>query len=405
MSIRVRHYSAFIYNIKRFHEVITMKFIHTSDLHIGKKVHGLSMIDDQRYILKKILDLIKSEKADALLIAGDVYDKTVPSEEAVAIFNELLTELHDIDCEIFMIYGNHDSAQRLSFGSGILSEQGVQITDIFNGTMEKRTLEDEFGKVNIWMLPFIKPSTVRQFYPNKEINNSNDAAKCIIESSNIDLNERNILIAHQFVISKNFEPELGGSEECRPSVGGTDYISSNLFDKFDYVALGHIHKPQFIGRETVRYSGSPLKYSESEHLDIKGVVSVELFSKNEVSIETISLIPKRDLRIIEGTVEQLKDPAIVSEADPEDYVYVKLTENTIDAKAKLNEVYPNIMAIVFPGTFSDQELPELDVNRIKNLKPLELFQELFRTINGKEMTEDQNKIFNKAVEEAREESQ
>ena len=382
-----------------------MKFIHTSDLHLGKKVHGLSMIDDQRYILKKILNEVILEKADALLIAGDVYDKSVPPEDAVAVFNELLTELHNINCEVFMIYGNHDSAQRLSFGSGILSEQGVQITDVFNGKMEKRTLEDKFGKINIWLLPFIKPSTVRQFYPNEDIKNPNNAVKCIIDSSDIDFNERNILIAHQFVISKNSEPELGGSEECRPTVGGLDYVSSSLFDKFDYVALGHIHKPQIIGRESIRYSGSPLKYSESEHLDKKSVVLVEMFSKNDVSIKTIPLIPKRDLRIIEGTIEQLKDPIIISEANPEDYVYVKLTKNVIDAKAKLNEVYPNIMAIVLPGFISDQELPELDVNRIKNLDPLELFQELFRTINGKEMTEDQNKIFNKAVEKAKEELQ
>lgn len=382
-----------------------MKFIHTSDLHLGKKVHSLSMIDDQRYILRKILNEVISEKADALLIAGDVYDKSVPPEDAVTVFNEFLTELHKINCEVFTIYGNHDSAQRLSFGSGILSEQGVQITDVFNGKIEKRTLEDEFGNVNIWMLPFIKPSTVRQFYPDEEINNPNDAVKCIIESSDINLNERNVLIAHQFVISKNSEPELGGSEECQPTVGGLDYVSSSLFDKFDYVALGHIHKPQSIGRDAVRYSGSPLKYSESEHLDKKGVVFVEMLSKNDVSIKTIPLIPKRDLRVIEGTIEQLKDPIIVSEANPEDYVYVKLTENAIDAKAKLNEVYPNIMAIVFPGAISDQEIPELDVDRIKNLNPLELFQELFRTINGKEMTDDQNKIFNKAVEEAMEEMQ
>ena len=378
-----------------------MRIMHTSDLHIGKSVHGLSMLEDQKFILEQMLRMIENEEADVLVIAGDVYDRTVPNEGAVSILDDFLTRLHEMGCPAFIIPGNHDSATRMSFGSTLLAKQGVHIADEFKGGMEKHVLEDAHGTVNLYMVPFFKPSVVRSLNPKAEVNNADDAMREVLKATDINTSERNILVAHQFVIGRGIELDLGGSEEYKPSVGGVDCISYDLFSDFDYVALGHIHRPQKVGRSEIRYCGSPLKYSETEYLDRKGVVIVNIEEKGTVSTRTVPLVPMRDLRVITGTVEQLKDRSVVESGNPNDYIYVNLTEDTLDARAKLAEVYPKIMGISVACASGTGELPEMTIDKIKGLDPLELFRDFYKEMNGEEISEEQERIFSTALERAR----
>jgi len=382
-----------------------MRLMHTSDLHIGKSVHGLSMLDDQKHILEQMLGIIENEKVDALIIAGDVYDKTVPNEGAVSILNGFLTRLHEINCPVFIIPGNHDSATRISFGSTLLAKQGVHIAEEFAAGMEKHVLKDEFGDLNVYLLPFFKPSMVRSLNPKAEINNADDAAREVLRATEINSSERNILVAHQFVISRGTDLDLGGSEEYKPSVGGVDYISYDIFSDFDYVALGHIHRPQKVGRSSIRYCGSPLKYSEKEDRDEKGVVILDIGEKGAVSTRNVPLVPIRDLRVVTGTVEQLKERSVVESGNPDDYIYVNLTEDTSDARAKLAEVYPNIMGIAIVSTTGGGELPEMTIEKIRGLDPVELFRNFYEDMNGEEIGEKQEKIFSTAFERAMEDLQ
>lgn len=382
-----------------------MRIMHTSDLHIGKSVHGLSMLDDQKHILEQMLGIIENEKVDALIIAGDVYDKTVPNEGAVSILNGFLTRLHEINCPVFIIPGNHDSATRISFGSTLLAKQGVHIAEEFAAGMEKHVLKDEFGNLNVYLLPFFKPSMVRSLNPKAEINNADDAAREVLRATEINSSERNILVAHQFVISRGTDLDLGGSEEYKPSVGGVDCISYDIFSDFDYVALGHIHRPQKVGRSSIRYCGSPLKYSEKEDRDEKGVVILDIGEKGAVSTRNVPLVPIRDLRVITGTLEQLKERSVVESGNPDDYIYVNLTEDTSDARAKLAEVYPNIMGIAIVSTTGSGELPEMTIEKIRGLDPLELFRNFYEDMNGEEIGEKQEKIFSTAFERAMEDLQ
>ncbi|MDD4245002.1 MAG: exonuclease SbcCD subunit D [Mesotoga sp.] len=382
-----------------------MRLMHTSDLHIGKSVHGLSMLDDQKHILEQMLGIIENEKVDALIIAGDVYDKTVPNEGAVSILNGFLTRLHEINCPVFIIPGNHDSATRISFGSTLLAKQGVHIAEEFAAGMEKHVLKDEFGDLNVYLLPFFKPSMVRSLNPKAEINNADDAAREVLRATEINSSERNILVAHQFVISRGTDLDLGGSEEYKPSVGGVDCISYDIFSDFDYVALGHIHRPQKVGRSSIRYCGSPLKYSEKEDRDEKGVVILDIGEKGAVSTRNVPLVPIRDLRVVTGTVEQLKERSVVESGNPDDYIYVNLTEDTSDARAKLAEVYPNIMGIAIVSTTGGGELPEMTIEKIRGLDPVELFRNFYEDMNGEEIGEKQEKIFSTAFERAMEDLQ
>ena len=382
-----------------------MRLMHTSDLHIGKSVHGLSMLDDQKHILEQMLGIIENEKVDALIIAGDVYDKTVPNEGAVSILNGFLTRLHEINCPVFIIPGNHDSATRISFGSTLLAKQGVHIAEEFAAGMEKHVLKDEFGNLNVYLLPFFKPSMVRSLNPKAEINNADDAAREVLRATEINSSERNILVAHQFVISRGTDLDLGGSEEYKPSVGGVDCISYDIFSDFDYVALGHIHRPQKVGRSSIRYCGSPLKYSEKEDRDEKGVVILDIGEKGAVSTRNVPLVPIRDLRVVTGTVEQLKERSVVESGNPDDYIYVNLTEDTSDARAKLAEVYPNIMGIAIVSTTGGGELPEMTIEKIRGLDPVELFRNFYEDMNGEEIGEKQEKIFSTAFERAMEDLQ
>jgi len=374
-----------------------MRFVHTSDLHLGKRLHEYSLIDDQSFILGQIADIVKREKADALMISGDIYDTGVPCIDAVNLFSDFVTELNNAGCPIYAIAGNHDSAERLSFARGILSDMKLYISAPFSGTMEKYTVKDAYGDLNIWMLPFIKPSMVRSRYPNEKIDTPDDAFGTVLSNSGVNGKERNVLLSHEFFIHGKTAPETGGSEDFIPAVGGADCISSDLLKDFDYVALGHIHRAQQVGRDTVRYSGSPLKYSESECYYGKSVAVVDVNEKGNVSVKIVPLIPERDLRTIQGTEAELMEAGKRSEEDPDDYVYIKLTEDAPDARRRLGTVYPNILAVeIMRPEDAGGDLPAVSMSDLKDIDPLSLFEDLFRTMNGKEMTEAQKKIFREA---------
>ena len=316
-----------------------MKFLHLSDLHIGKRVNEFSMLEDQEYILTKIINIIDDEKPDAVVVAGYVYDKSVPSAEAVQLFDDFLCRLAHRKLQVFVISGNHDSAERMAFGGRLMDISGVHMSPVYNGKVEAISLDDEFGRINFFMLPFVKPANVRRFFEDAEIESYTDAVRVAVENMNVNADERNVIVTHQFVT---------GAEKCESeeiSVGGSDNVDASVFDAFDYVTLGHIHGPQNIGSERVRYCGTPLKYSFSEAKHKKSVTVVEMGEKGSLEIRTVALVPKRDMREIKGTYAEitLKDNYINTNTD--DYMHITLTdeEDIPDAIGKLRVIYPNLM--------------------------------------------------------------
>ena len=298
-----------------------MKFLHLSDLHLGRRVHEFSMLEDQQYILTEILQIIDQERPDGVLIAGDVYDKSVPSAEAVALLDDFLVRLSKRDLQVFVISGNHDSPERMAFGGRLMERSGVHIAPVYGGTAAPLTLTDEFGPVNIYLLPFVKPVHVRRFFPDREIATYTDALSAAIGAMAVNPAQRNVLVTHQFVT---------GAARCDSediSVGGSDSVDVSVFDAFDYVALGHLHGPQQAGRETVRYCGSPLKYSFSEAGQRKSVTVVELWEKGRVALRTLPLVPQRDLVELRGTYEDLTFRGFYEGTSyPNDYVHITLTD-------------------------------------------------------------------------------
>ena len=276
-----------------------MKLIHLSDLHLGKRVYDYNLLEDQKYILNEILEVIDAEAPDAVLIAGDIYDKSVPSTEAVETLDEFLFQLSRRHLQVFLISGNHDSPERLAFASRLISDTGIHISPVYHGTVEPAVLSDEYGSVNIYLLPFIKPAHVRRFFPDKKIESYQDALCVVVEALPIDRSKRNILVTHQFITGAVHSD----SEEI--TVGGTDKIDAAVFEAFDYVALGHIHRPQNMGSGRIRYCGTPLKYSFYEANHEKSVTVINLEEKGDLSVRTVPLHPLRDMREIEGTYEEL----------------------------------------------------------------------------------------------------
>jgi len=381
-----------------------MKFLHTSDLHIGIEVHEYSMIADQEHILDQILNIAKDEKVDGIIIAGDVYDVPTPRENAVRLLDSFLTSASAI-CPVYMIAGNHDSAERLSFGNRILQKQKLYISDTYSGKMEKITLNDEFGKLNIFMLPFIKPSIVRPFFPEEAVKTPDEAMMRTINASDMDPKERNILIAHQFVVGSGITLSTTESERSKPQVGGIDCISRTLLDPFDYVALGHIHRAQNVPEKRIRYSGSPIKYSASEALDEKSVTIVELKDKGNTEVRIVPLKPLRDMRRIKGTVEELIDPVLVAQNNREDYIFAVLTESTMNAKAKLSTVFPNIMEIVFEEEHRFESSTDgTDAEKVRDMSLSELFGEFYNSRNPEPLNDLQKRILAEVEEDAQEES-
>ena len=323
-----------------------MRFLHTADLHIGKRVNEFSMLEDQEYILRQILKTADKEQVEAVLIAGDVYDKQVPSAEAVRLFDWFLTQLNSRKLPVFVIGGNHDSVERLSFGAQIMEESGVYLTQSYDGKVVPVRLEDEYGPVNLWMLPFLKPAMVKRFFPEQDIVTYQDALETVIGNMELNREERNLLIAHQFVTGA----VTGGSEDSvEVFVGGVENVDASVFADFDYVALGHIHRAQSAGGERIRYSGTPLKYSFSEIRHEKSVTIAELKEKGSLTVHQEPLKPLHDMREIRGSYEELVLRENYQGTDLEDYLHVILTdENDIpDVIGRLRSIYPNIMKLDF----------------------------------------------------------
>ena len=381
-----------------------MKLMHLSDLHLGKLALEQSMIDDQKYILNQIIDIVKKEKVDIVLIAGDVYDKSIPTIEAVNLFSNFLTKLYKLKVLVFVISGNHDSKDRLSFGNELFVDNGIYIEGIFNGNLRCETINDKYGKLNIYMLPFIKPVEIKRFYPDEIIDTYEDAIKCILKHSSINKSERNIIMVHQFVTSLGESVIRSDSESI--SLGGIDNIDVTLFKDFDYVAMGHIHGPQKVGRETVRYSGSPLKYSFSEVNQKKSVCIIEFNSKGDINISKIPLIPIRDMRVIKGPFDKLISKEIVNLENKNDYLDVILTDDDyiINAIGKLRKFYPNILKLEYENKISSNEvLDNIDIDK-SNMSPIDLFSEFYKMQNGIELSVKKKKIIEEVIKEVNDEA-
>lgn len=363
-----------------------MKLIHLSDLHLGKRVNDFSMLEDQQYILAEILQIIDREEPDGVLIAGDVYDKSVPSAEAVALLDDFLVRLSKRELRIFVISGNHDSPERMAFGGRLMERSGVHLAPVYDGRVEPVVLTDQYGPVKLYLLPFVKPSHVRRCFPEREIATYTDAVAAAIEAMGVDTTVRNVLVTHQFVTGA----ARCDSEEL--SVGGTDNVDAAVFDPFDYVALGHIHGPQQVGRETVRYCGTPLKYSFSEAGHKKSVTVVELGEKGAVTIRTIPLKPLRDMVELRGTYEALTLRAFYEGTSyPHDYIHITLTdeEDIPDAVGKLRIIYPNLMKLDYDNKRTRAGIHLEGAEDVPQKSPLELLEEFYSSQNGQPMSEEQ----------------
>ncbi|MBQ8814731.1 MAG: exonuclease SbcCD subunit D [Lachnospiraceae bacterium] len=350
-----------------------MRFLHTSDLHIGKRVNGFSMLEDQREILRQIAALAVSEGCGGILLAGDIYDRPSPGAEAVALFDEFLCRLASAGIRVFAISGNHDSPERVAYLGELLEKSGVTVSRKFDGTLQKVALEDEHGRLNIYLLPYVKASIVRRFFPEQEIETCEDAIRAILEREPLELGARNILVCHQFITGA----EPGGSEEL--TVGGLDNISADLLDCFDYVALGHIHGAQKIKRETLRYSGSPLKYSFSEANHVKSVVIVDCNEMGCVEVKKVPLALPRDMREVKGTMEEL-----LAHPRTADYVRVVLTDEEVlpDARFALLLNFPNMMRFAVENSRTKTELEIAPLDLAEEKTPIELFKEFYCMQNG-----------------------
>lgn len=363
-----------------------MKFIHLSDLHLGKRVNEFSMLEDQRYILMEILRIIDEERPDGVLIAGDVYDKPVPSAEAVALLDDFLVRLAGRGLQLFLISGNHDSAERMAFGGRLMEASGVHLAPVYDGRVCPITLTDAHGPVKVYLLPFVKPAHVRRWFPEGEISTYTDALAAAIGAMDVDPVERNVLVTHQFVT---------GADRCdseEVTVGGTDNVDASVFEPFDYVALGHLHGPQTVGRETVRYCGTPLKYSFSEAGQQKSVTVVELGPKGTVSVGTVPLTPLRDLAELRGTYEELTFRGFYEGTSyQKDYVHITLTdeEDIPDAARKLQIIYPNLMKLDYDNKRTRAGLHLDGAEDAEHKSPLELLEEFYEKQNGQPMGGEQ----------------
>lgn len=383
-----------------------MKFLHTADLHIGKCICEHSMLDEQRHILASILEAVRGEKPDALLVAGDVYDKSVPSAEAVAVLDDFLVRLSEIGTKVFVLSGNHDSAERIAFGGRLMEDRGVHMSPVYSGEFAPVTLQDEFGEVDVWMLPFVRPATVRACLGSDEerdqVMDYTSAMRMAIAQMHFTPGRRNVLLAHQFVTGA----ERSDSEE---NVGGLDNVDASVFDGFDYVALGHIHKPQNVAKDTagnarVRYSGTPLKYSLSEANHKKSLTLVELAGKSAdglagIEVREVPLTPKHDVREIKGTFAELVSPGfqrrqLAEGLELDDFVYVKLTdENDVpDAVLKLRGIYPNLMMLDYDNERTRNQHVTVGDGKVEQKTPMELFGEFFSDMTKRELNEEESEF-------------
>jgi len=410
-----------------------MKFLHLGDLHLGKTLGEFDLIDDQRYILEQILEIICTEKVQAVLIAGDVFDRAIPSEAAVRLLDWFLSELAKAQVSTFMISGNHDSDDRLHFGSSLFTASGIFISSVFDGSLHSVTLTDAYGEADVYLMPFVKASQVRHFYPDDKIVTYEDAVRTILMHTQLDRSRRNILVAHQFVAGKMeiptetgatggqavragedipdeagsagqaqwLDPKLGGSEgAASKSVGLVERIGFDCFDDFDYVALGHIHSPQQVGREAVRYAGSPLKYSLSEADNSKSVPLIDMKEKGNMQISLLALEPMRDLRHLKGPLKMLLDERNVSA--PDDFIYATLTDEDVISEAMgiFRQTYPNTLRIDYDNSHTRQSgsLDMADFTETRSFA--ELIADFYRQMYGCEISEEELQIMKQVAGEA-----
>lgn len=369
-----------------------MKLFHLSDLHLGKRLCGVSFIEDQRLVLEKIVEHIGNETPGAVMIAGDIYDRSVPPEEAVSLFDDFLFALSELNVKVLMISGNHDSAERIAYGGRIMNRSGIFVSpelnkDNYDTILKPVTLSDEHGEVNFYLLPFVTPAMVRAAREGREeidISSFTDAVGAVIKDMDIDTSKRNVLIAHQFVT---------GAQTCDSetrSAGGLDEVDASVFAPFDYTALGHLHGSQSVGGGSVVYCGTPLKYSFSEARHIKGITVVDIAEKGAVGTNRIPLgAPLHDLREIKGSYQE-----VIAKGKSDDYIKVILTDDDeqLDIMNKLRVYFPNIMQVSFEN---ERTAAELDFSAAKNantLSPLELFSEFYKLQTGGELDEEQTKI-------------
>lgn len=373
-----------------------MKFLHLADLHLGKRVNGFSMLEDQAHILRQILAILDDEQPDGVLIAGDVYDKSVPSVEAVELLDDFLTELRARGVPVLLISGNHDSPERLAFGGRVMDSCGIHISPVYDGALTPVTLQDAFGPVHVWLLPFVKPAHVRRWFPDADIESYTDAMAEAVAHMDIDTAARNVLVTHQFVTGGT----RSGSEEL--SVGGTDNVDSGVFAPFDYVALGHLHGAQHIGRETIRYAGSPLKYSFSEARQHKSVTVVTLGEKGDVQVRTVALTPLRELREIRGSYDELTARSFYEHTTyRSDYLHLILTDeqDVFDAMSRLRTIYPYLMTLDYDNARTRAAGGMSVPAGMERRTPLELFEALYQRQNHQPMSEVQRAYIAQLMEQ------
>lgn len=374
-----------------------MKLIHLSDLHIGKRVNEFSMAEDQKYILNQILEIIDREQPDCVVIAGDVYDKSIPSAEAVQILDDFLTRLAGRKIPTAMISGNHDSPERLSFGAQLMKESGIYVSPVYDGQVQSIGFADEYGEVRVYLLPFLKPATVRHVYEEETVESYQDAVETAISHLPLDTSCRNVLVAHQFA---------AGASRCESeemSVGGIDQVDVSVFDDFDYVALGHIHSPQSAGRPAVRYCGTPLKYSFSEAGQQKSVSVVELFEKGRVEIREVPLTPLRDMRKIRGTYLELTARSFYQGTNTEDYIQAILTdeEDIPDGMQKLRIIYPNLMRLEYDNRRTRENRQIQQAADAEEKSEAELFSQLYELQNNQPLDEEQKQFLEAVIRQVK----
>ena len=383
-----------------------MKLLHLSDLHLGKILQEQSLLEDQEYMLKQIVEKIKEQEIETVLISGDIYDRGIPPTEAVNLLDSFLnTLIKELKRKVFIIAGNHDSKERLGFGNKIFENDGLYIESKYTGNLKKVELEDEFGKLNIYMLPFIKPIEVRKYFEDEEITSYEQAVHKLIEKEEINEKERNIILVHQFITAGGSEPERTESEVI--TLGGTDNVDVSNFDKFDYVAIGHVHRPQRIGRDTARYSGTMLKYSFSEVNHKKTMPILDLKEKGNLDIKLEELIPLRDMREIKGPIEELIKKENYEGTNTDDYIRAIITneEPIFDAIGQIRRIYPNTLKLEIKNsrTVLSLEEQENSIANVKDKSEIELFNEFYKMQNNSELNEEQIEVMEQIIKSVKSE--
>lgn len=371
-----------------------MKLIHLSDLHLGKRMNEFSLLQEQAYILEQILAIIKTEKPAAVLIAGDVYDKPIPAIEGMALLDNFLVKLAEQDLSVFLISGNHDSPERLSFVARLMKKNRIYISPVYNGLVEPITLQDEYGPVDIFLLPFVKPVHIKRLFPEEKIETYTDAVACAIQHMAVDSNHRNVLVTHQFVTGAL----RCDSEEI--AIGGSDNVDVSVFEPFEYVALGHLHSPQNVITERVRYCGTPLKYSFSEIKHKKSLTVVDLGAKGACAIKTVPLVPQKDLLEVRGTYLEVTDRRFYQNFDQEAYIRVILTdeEDIPDAIGKLRVIYPNLMQLDYDNRRTRGGAITWKTVDVERQTPLQLFETFYQKQNHGPMSEEQRAYLTHLIE-------